>query len=151
MDALSAPGPSAFAFQLKDDPRVLAARPPSAYMQLVAAYERDLAGEPQLADWTLAAIEARLRAEPSLEHRQRRVHHSRARLLRLFLTKPKWMMSELLVATGLKYNPVYNAGRPLRELGLLHIRRGGQEGSTVELTAAGEAWLLELVEPGTLG
>ncbi len=138
-------------FRLKGDPRLRVAPPPSAYERLRMAYARDLATEPRLAEWTLAAIEERLRQEPALAHRQARVHRNRARALLVFLTQPAWPTSTLGDATGLAYTPLYDACRALREVRLLYIRPGGQHGSTTELTPAGEAWLLELVEPGTMG
>ena len=36
-------GPDGIAFRLKNDPRVEAARPPTAYQRLVAAYGQDVA------------------------------------------------------------------------------------------------------------
>ena len=79
------------------------------------------------------------------------MHHNRALLLRAFLTKPAWLLPELLTATGLPYSALYRAARALRTVGLLRIRRGGKFGSTVVPTPAGEAWLLELVEPEPVG
>ncbi|MBC7449138.1 MAG: hypothetical protein H7330_13885 [Hymenobacteraceae bacterium] len=143
--------PDGIAFRLKNDPRVEAARPPTAYQRLVTAYGHDVAQEPRVAEWTRAAVEARLRADPALRHSQARMHQHRAQVLLRFLTKSKWPLAELLTVTGQPYTVLYRAVGALRVVGLLRIRRGGKLGSTVVLTAAGEAWLVELVEPGSVG
>ena len=143
--------PADVTFRLKNDPRLQAAAPVPAFERLRQAYHHDVAHEPRLADWTLAAIAERLRAVPGLSHPQQRVHANRARLLGVFLKlKAEWPTSNLQAATGLTYTQLYDARHALIGAGLLCLRRNGPRENTTELTPAGQAWLLELVEPGTV-
>ena len=139
-------------FRLPNDPRLRVAAPASAFERLRTAYAHDLGREPRLHDWTLTAIEDRLRADLALAHPQQRVHHNRARLLQVFLLKAvEWPTSRLQVATGLTYTQLYDTRQALITAGLLRLRRNGPHENTTELTPAGQAWLVALVEPGTVG
>lgn len=132
-------------FRLRHDPR--SAPPPSPYDRLRAAYLHDLAQEPRLADWTLAAIEARLKPGALAGHVQARARHNRALVLRALLHQTDCSIDDFISLTDLSYYQVWVARKALVEADLLRVH-GIRDGVT-RPTRAGEAWLLELAAEGT--